>query len=383
MLRKIYTWLLILFVILSLYSINIMTFTVADAILLALFPIYFLDAFRKNQIKIHFPLTFCTFYIIIHMFLMMLLFNSFEIFMPTMRFVGYLLFVAIFARSYFDINLGKKLLKYISIISTVYLIIQFIFMNYFNYYLTGFIPWLPLDSQNLYTLNEQFYSISFNRPRSFFQEPAHYASFVLVYFSIGLFDNPRKNYFGLLIIGIGLIISGSLTGIITAIGLLLLKVIKLIRKLPRKKISANFLVVSFVLSIGTIIVTNTTAFNYALYRLFESDQAYIGRLGNYSEILTVHKGSIIGFLFGHGMVELNNFIPAFPRIFVFFGILGVIAFLLYMILLIISTKGYKRAVLITLLISIIGTEIILGKFILLYLPFIINYGNPPKKKEKH
>ncbi|MCM2590891.1 hypothetical protein NDQ53_16435 [Rossellomorea marisflavi] len=234
MLKKIYTSLLILFVILSLYSIGLTTFTLADAFLLFLFPIYFIDLYRKKTLNIHVPLTLVSFYIILHMLVILFIYNDFEIFMPTMRFVGYLLFFALFVRSYFDLSLGWRLLKITSIISTIFLIVQFFLMNYFNFYLSGFVPGIPLVNNELSLLGDQLYLNNINRPRSFFQEPAHYASFVLVYFCISLFFDFKANKFGLIFIGVGLIVSGSLTGILTAAGLIILRSMITIIKLPKK-----------------------------------------------------------------------------------------------------------------------------------------------------
>ncbi|MCM2590892.1 hypothetical protein NDQ53_16440 [Rossellomorea marisflavi] len=127
------------------------------------------------------------------------------------------------------------------------------------------------------------------------------------------------------------------------------------------------------MAVVAIFLGSTTAFDNAFYRIFESDQAYIGRLGNYNNVMNFHNGSLLGVLFGEGMVEINGFLPAVPRLYIFYGIFGLLAFM-FLIGLLIKKRGYKRVVLITMLVSSLGTEIMLGKFILLYLPFIIDFN---------
>lgn len=384
MLKKIYTLAAVLFVVLSLYSINIMTFTVADAILLCLFPVYILNSFvmhKSANITIHLPLFIIVLYITIHMCIIILIDQSgadLEIFMTTMRYVSYLLFLALFVETYFDIQLGWKLLKNISIISTLFLYVQYILMKFGNYYLSGFIPGLPLSIESLNSLGQEYASGYLTRPRSIFQEPAHYASFVLLYFGIALFQNYRKEKWGLILTGIGLIISGSSTGILTEIGLLLIWIIWLLKDILNRNRRSKAITALFITAFSAAVIANTKTFKYAVSRMFGNKSSFSGRFGNYSKAFSSKNSTVTEMLFGHGIKGFNEYIPAIPRIYLSFGIVILVIFLLYSTYKLFKKKGYKKIALLILLVSTPGTEIILGKFILLYLPFIIEY----KSREK-
>ncbi|MEK3717079.1 hypothetical protein [Paenibacillus sp. FSL R7-0333] len=289
----------------------------------------------------------------------------------TLRYISYLLFVGMFARNYFDVQLGMKLLKYISVFSSVFLIIQFILLNNANYYLSGFIPGLPLSIESMHELGRQYILGFARRPTSIFQEPAHFASYVLLYFGIALFSDNKKDKFGLIVIGIALILSGSSTGILIAIGLVVLWLGRLLKQVNDIKKVINIFMIILFLMICFWMFTKTQIFNSFMDRTFASKTATTGRFGNYVDVFSNPYLNKVERIFGHGMVRFEEYIPTIPRIYFYFGTSGLFLFILYSLKTFLKKQGYSRVSLLILLVSTLGTEIAFGSFIVMYLSFII------------
>ncbi|MBY0013627.1 hypothetical protein [Paenibacillus typhae] len=386
MLTKIYTWIVLLFVPLTIYKINILTFTLADALLILAMPFLLIDMLMiKKRANINIHILIVTFGIFAHM-LILVFFNHSEFqndtLMRTLRYISYLLFIAVFAREYFNVRLGLKLLRIISVLSSVYLIIQFILLNYFNYYLSGFLPGLPLSSESLDEIIRR-YSLGYSkRPTSIFQEPAHFSSYVLLYFGILLFDDTKKQKNELILIGIAIILSGSSTGILLAIGLLLLWTVRSLKNLNNLNKILNYVILIAFIGFCFLLFTKTQIFNSFIERTFENRTATTGRLGNYKDVFYAYDISLVQQIIGHGMLKYDEYIPSIPRIYFYFGGSGLLLFCLYSLRYLIIKKGYKRISLIILLVSTLGTEIAFGSFMLLYLPFIIDLNSNKDKFEK-
>jgi hypothetical protein len=375
--KALYTWIVILFVPLSLYKINILTLTLADAMVVCFLMIYFLGilANQTRSIIINKHLFLISLFIFVHALIIIFLNHSgiqIDLIMRTLRFEVYLIFVALFSKKYFDTGLGLKLLKYISLFSSLFLILQFIMMNFGNYYLSGYIPGLPLVSESLYDLSQQFARGYSNRPHSIFQEPAHFASYVLLYFGITLFGDYQKEKLTLITIGIALVLAGSSTGILTGIVLIILWIGKLLRGINNSKKLLGFTLTLVFLSLFAIVFIKTPNFDNFLNRTFASGTATTGRLGNYGEVFLNDNTSLKTKLIGQGMVDYDDYIPAIPRIYNYFGLIGLLTFIVYSVINWFKKSGYRKIALLILLVSTIGTEIIFGYFAVLYLAFIID-----------
>jgi len=376
MLKKFYTWIVILFVPLSLYKVNILTFTLADAFLLAFILAYITNILlikNNKKIFINKHLLLISVGVIFHALIIILISQlgiQSDMLLRTMRFVLYLLFIALFVREYFDFRLGLKILKIISVISSILLILQFVLLNFANYYLSVYIPGLPLSAESLNELSRNYALGYSNRPNSIFQEPAHFASYVLLFFAITLFSNYKKEKLTLILIGVSLILAGSSTGILLALGLVFLWLLKLLKELnSTKKILRYMLVLVFVAILGLIFI-RSPIYNSFVDRTFENGSATEGRFGNYSEVF-LGQSSTLDKVIGQGMVDYENYIPGIPRIYYYFGTIGLSIFFFYGLFGIFSKRGFNKIILLLLFTSSFGTEIILGKFIVLYLPFII------------
>ncbi|WP_298067379.1 hypothetical protein [uncultured Cetobacterium sp.] len=124
----------------------------------------------------------------------------------------------------FLLNVDKKsklkifqYIKIVSLISTVYIFLQFLFFKMNGVILKGNIVFLNYSEEGY------FKSIEWGRPTSFFVEPAHYVIYTAPIYLILIVN---KKFFLASILGLGLIISTSSTGIFLAIilpGVLFLK----------------------------------------------------------------------------------------------------------------------------------------------------------------
>lgn len=376
MLKIFYTWIIILFVPLSLYKVNILTFTLADAFLITFILIYLINVIlvkKENKMFINKHLLLISGGIIFHALLIILISQlgiQSEMLLRTLRFVFYLLFIALFVREFFDFNLGLKILKVTSIISSILLIIQFVLLHFANYYLSVYIPGLPLAAESLNELGKNYALGYAKRPNSIFQEPAHFASYVLLYFGITLFSNYKKEKMIIILLGVSLILAGSSTGILLALGLVFLWLLKLLKELHSTQKVLNFMLILTFVAIFSLVFSKTQIFVNFVDRTFENGSATEGRFGNYSDIF-LEKTSTVDKIIGHGMVRYDDYIPGIPRIYYYFGIIGLSVFIFYGLFNMLKKPGYQKITLLLLLISSLGTEIILGKFIILYLPFIV------------
>lgn len=385
MLKKIYTWIIVLFVPLTIYKINIMTFTLADAFLICVSPIYIINMLMvKRKININKKLFIISILIVFHLIVLIPLSRTgiqSDTLLRTFRYISYLMFIAIFAREYFDFQLGLKLLRFISFFSSIFLIIQFLLLNYGNYYLSGFIPGLPLSTESMNEMGRQ-YALGFvKRPTSIFYEPAHFSSYVLLYFGITLFGDNKKEKVKLILIGLALILSGSSTGILIAIGLVILWVGKLLGSLNNTKKVINFFMIILFFGLCFLIFTKTQIFNNFLDRTFQSKTATTGRFGNYVDVFSNIDLNLVEKLIGHGMVRYEEYIPSIPRVYYYFGTAGLVLFCFYSVQYVYIKKGYKRIALVLLLVSMLGTEIAFGSFMVMYLSFIVEIRETDLRKE--
>ena len=118
-LNKLFTLLMVIFPILSIYNSGILTLTIADIVLIVLIPFLVIDIIKKGKkIKISKFLFVITLIIIIQL-LMYFLFDllNLEAVMTTIRIILYYGTCSIFVKEYFDYELGIKYLKRIAFVS--------------------------------------------------------------------------------------------------------------------------------------------------------------------------------------------------------------------------------------------------------------------------
>jgi hypothetical protein len=381
--KRIFTLMIILFPIISIYSSPIEGASIADILLILSFPI-----FSIGLIELDWPINKSfSFYLIYY--IVFLVFNLFislalaetgtflVILLSSIKYILYLTFIALFTKTFLDKDLALKGLKNVSLFASGYLIIQYITYTVFGSYLPGTIPFLRLQSsgiENLNSLYKQGFKIRMN---SIFSEPAHFATYVLIFLVIDLMAPKKKTkeYIPSIIVSIAILLSESSTGIITCGFIWFLWALKKIVSQREKSKERIIIFVLIVLSpVLYYFLLKTDSFNTFINRTYSNGQlgtAALGRIGNVNFSQIWLNSSSVDVLFGKGMVNLDFYMPGFARALYYYGIIGSIV-LYITILLIYNNLGKNlRPLMVVFLILNIGTEMMFGGFIMLYFSFMI------------
>jgi len=379
--NKLYTILLISFPILFLYRIGFSTVTFGDFLLLLFNFIFLLRSFlgEKNSF---FPnlLPFFIYIIIITFFSDI----SIETLFRTLRYIFYLFNIIFLVKSHFDYVFGIKIYRFISLLSTLFLYIQIFFYKIFGLYIPGVILNINIIPPDLYNYESVFYSAQVKRFMSFFEEPSHFAIYILGYITILLFFKKKNSkikksfIFELLFLSIGIVLSTSILGFLVLIALFCIWFINFLFNTKKNFIKILFLIL--VLILGIVLISQTTAFNY-ITNLEIIDKQGGGRFRGYRLLFNLNNSKYILNIFGRGMVNVdyNFYLASYPLMVYYFGFVGLFLFIMAFIP---YFKNIQLNISTSLLICVfgisLGSEILLGRFILVFLPLIIkklNYAN--------
>jgi len=382
-LNKIFTLLMITFPILALYATPFSGISVADLLLISIQPILIIHLFRiNNKINktIHFSILFYALYISIHFLITVLTVNNMEamdIFLNTSRYIFYLITLAIYTKTFFHIKFAKTVLKHFTIFASIYLIIQFFLYSLYGYYLPGTIPFLDLQVNTINEIYSRYNQGYYIRVHSIFAEPSHFTIYVLPYLIICLSEVKYKlpEYIPAILISIAILMSQSSTGIIMAgVIWIIWYLYRIIDKGISKKKSIFIVLSILFIPVVLLFITRTNSFDFFIDRTFSSGslgEAGYRRLGNGVILHEIFKNSSLYLLFGQGMVNLQTYIPGATRLFVYFGISGVVLLLAIFTKIYYSGNRIQKEILIIFVILNFGTEILFGNFIFLYLPFLL------------
>lgn len=292
-----------------------------------------------------------------------------------LRYVFYITYLALFSIDYFDIFYGEKLYRYISVISSVFILIQLLVYKILGHYIPGFLTFLPLIREELlwHYMNYENRFIYDPRPRSFFSEPQIFATFVLGYLAILLFKDKwtKKDKMVIVILCVGIIVSMSTTAII---GLAFIWLIFLIKIIIRKKVSVF---VAFLLVVAALLMFIIPVMYSE--RLHLGSHSVTGRLGIYS-VFWGSKSDFLNLMIGHGMVDIDTsslpgylgFIPSLFRIYYYYGVIGCAVLTMIFIRLYRKINLKYKYLLLLVVMLMIGTVDFFGIMIFVSIPFIIS-----------
>ena len=145
-----------------------------------------------------------------------------------------------------------------------------------------------------------------------------------------------------------------------------------------KRTIINITVVMALIAIILPMYMQTESFKIFFERTFVNENSSIdGRFENYGMVL--EETNTINLIFGRGtFAEIDGYIPALPRIYFYYGIIGMIYFIIRSARNFIKLKGTQFASWLVLFILIFPTELIFGYLIMVYMPFIIKGENERK-----
>lgn len=279
-----------------------------------------------------------------------------------------------------DFKIAYKVYMWLAVFSTLFLIVQYISMIFFGQYISGvFEEYVNRTDM----LNDTQYAgyVQFYRPRSIFEEPAHYGTFVAGILCLVVLMNPdTKKMLLKVFLTFGMLLSGSTTAIALAAfswGIQLWGLAK------RGYVNKKIFILLISLFLAVYIVAQTSSFDVMVTRTFESDSAIESRFGN---IENIESASLMEILFGNGsysnvITKIYGWQPGFILFYKLYGIIGYAAFILMICFLFNKNSGKNTMLYLSFFVILnIGTEAITTSFIFLYLPFIMR-GIPKNEYE--
>lgn len=376
--KKNFTYLIVLFPLLSVYFCGIATLTIADILLILLLPFLFLELYRGNNSK---KMSFFFITLIYYMILQLLIncgtgsANS-ESALTTLRLILYYFIIGLFMKEFFDIKLGFKIYKKVSVIASIYYIIQFILLKVFNIFISGTLPFFKtsVDNYNTIMSNHAWTSSAYARPRSFFSEPSHFAIYVALCLALLLYKKNKNDLKYILIITIAMLLSGSGMAIILSVIIYGITFVKNLNKISKRTIMITLIGVILAIPIGAVYL-KSESFNIFYNRTFVQRDSTEGRFGNFAEAFKKKK-STKEIIFGEGVykiedVEGQDYITSIPRIYTYFGIVGSLFFVFTAIYNLKKLSGMNRISWIILLAISFAGEILFHNLVFTYVPYIL------------
>ncbi len=393
--KKCLTFLLSIILILNSYSFVFLKSVSLDYIFFSIFALYYLIYIIKHNIKITItPLILIFFLLLLSCHTMLInpiinIQNNTFIYIIKLLLWGFILSCPL--EELVDKKLLIKFMYIISIIATIYLMIQFIgsyifnvnFSNVFNF---GIIQNSTNDLSNL----------TIYRPASFFGEPAYYSTYILCTLSFLILDNfnIKKKKLSIIFLIFGIFLSTSTAGIYLLLILLMCYILK------NQKSKRFLLLILLIAPIFFILVSNMSNileslgnFGNLLSFALEKPMHYstLSRLGGSYKYLTNLSGiyKLIGWGVGNEYIFLgveSTYMNSVVRLIIQFGYIGGLAFIMYILIILKRCNSLLALFLIILYIikSFTGGAMFStsGIFILILYKMVINVSkNKVTRKE--
>jgi hypothetical protein len=194
-----------------------------------------------------------------------------------------------------DKDIFYKYLKFVAIVSSLFLITQHYLYTTSGYVLSGSLP--------LERVTEIQNSITYGRPNSFFNEPAHFSIYVLPVYALSL---KRRNYITSIVLLVALFLSTSTTGIVAGI------IVTAIYIFLQKRIHLVFKIIFVLLGITGLIlylpvlVTTDTFTKMSFGNLINNVRVF-GTLKYFKYF------SLVDIIFGVGLNQLETFLANYTN----------------------------------------------------------------------
>ena len=282
-------------------------------------------------------------------------------------------------RDLFDFEYGIKVLGYVTVAVSTYVVLQYLSAHYMGRTLPWRIPGLPIMDNNFVAKEQTSYYMTFYRPSGIFYEPTHYAQYCLIYPCYLLFadENMRdkKKWIYIVIIGCGIICSGSSAGLLMIAGIFGFYYMKYICK---GKINAQLIILTTIIIIGCFYLINTPELYKIVSKLIAEDGSNVSVSVGYrfNSVINIFSNnrSIFEILFGSGRGSQTEYYTAIFYVIYAHGFVGLVLFLNIFIQVRkqISTD-FQKVSLWIILIMTIGSEMIVNFGIMTYFVYILTY----------
>lgn len=395
--KKVYTFIIIFFPILSIYRSPIAAIDLGTFLMCIVGVTVMLN--KACAIELQRRLLPLILYVVvitsISVFSVSLYSSSAIILMRMLRFVILLGIFSFCNKEYFDFDYGVHLLQKLTIVASIYLIIQFFVYAASGHILPNFIPGLT-KIQGLMQSNTLSEYANFYRPTSFFLEPSSFVYFAALMLICSLFlqeyTKIRNKNITAILITVAIILSTSGQGFIVLVvawGCWFLKLL-IQKRFDRPKIFKTIGV--FIIMLITIpIIMRSEVITNTLGRIFVEDpnkmSAIDARSGGYDMFnnLSLFR-KIVGM--GFGNLPDNMYFSSIADILFTLGIIGLIIVLVIYLKLFISGKMFQKMLCIVSIVLMFGGGLFTATYLLFYLSFITyrefamkNYKNKKTRRD--
>lgn len=269
-------------------------------------------------------------------------------------------------------------------INVVYAVLQYTLGTFLKISLTPYLPFLPIVRAGLE--EQQIGWINYGwtvRARGFFAEPSHIAIYMLLALAIELFS-ARKNKLFICGYAIGIAVSYSSTGFVALIFLFIYFIFVNQRNIFTQITGRKLLVGGGVIVICCVIFAFSGYLTDVIDHIFANGKGITSQ-SHFADIEETLRQptTFLEFIFGHGLQEVvTGYVPGWIGSYYCLGVIGVIIYLFVFITLIRKTNKYGRGVLLLFIFLNVGTEIMLGIYLVLYIAVAIRFSESAEVTRK-
>ena len=385
--NKLCSWMVVLFMPLSLYGTMLPNITIGDiGLILLMLIVIMVISIKKIKIKEFLSKEILLYIVLIIINSLIQAIIDVESIIngiySLMRYLVFMLFVMIVPRFFLDKQYTYKIYERMGIIFAIYSLMQFVSFYVFKHILP--ISILPFKTSTDLSIIQNISRYSNGRvlfrPYSVFIEPSYFAiyeSYLLYWILNAKKDKTSKDIIGIILITVAMIISGT-----TGIAMLAIVYGKKMCELSKRDMLKTIGFVGMII-ILLIIFLNTSYGSRILKRIFnDGDMGYSteGRLGNLKTL--IEQKDI--FLIGKGIWIEYDYLPSVGRILIGLGIIGVIFFIFIMYLILKRTNNTGSFFTLMFLISLVATNSLFNiTSVLVFSLIIMNYKKEEERNEKN
>lgn len=304
------------------YSFTYSSFTVLDTLIVLFYIISLPRLLMSGGPKVNVFFLWLFLFVVFHASVDYLTNSDTKILLRAMHLANYIFFLAFYNRLFFNSELAIRIVRVVAIFSTIFLLFQ-----HLAYAVVG----IPIPGQlPIFLVNDEYalggvVEMDLIRFSSIFLEPSQYGMYLLCALVLELFYRKRPNNLVILLFCLGAVVSTSNTALAGMVLLLMLYVRKIGISVKMIALAIVALFVIFVLA-GTFV-------DAILIRVGDGS-SFGNRFNGYSQIkdlLSANPIWGIGFWSTEDMGD--DYLPGWARLYVYFGIIGVLFYAVVYLLL--------------------------------------------------
>lgn len=297
----------------------------------------------------------------------------------------YIFVICFITKKYLKKEYFVKAIRIIGVFSSIYGIAQFVLGTFFKISLSPYWPLLPVIRTSILDTQNEWISYGWIvRARSIFSEPSTFSIFLLLAVMVELLmaEKDKYSWWRCILYTIGIFVSTSSTGTVGLALILIAYIIMypgvLTRKIPKKLLC----MILFLLPVGVLILIRSGYIEYFWNHLFANGQGLSSQshFADVEEIIQM-QSSWQEIIFGHGMQDAGGYLPGWIATYYGIGIIGIILYAIgFFKIYFKAAKNFRIYVAVFIILNI-GTEIMLGVYLVLYLaPILISLTDRENSK---